>query len=224
MRFSQIWFLVSRSSYSSSFVGERVEERLDRVVEAARQVLAQAADPQVAREHPEAGEHLVDVEQQLPLAEAVHHHRDGADLEAVRAEPDQVAGDALQLGDQHADVLDALRHLDAEQPLDRQAERQAVGLRAEVVHPLDERDHLLPLLLLGGLLDAGVQVADRGVGAETTVSPDELQHQPQHAVRAGVLRPHVDGHRLGAKFRRLDVQASCIPYRSRARRSRRSRG
>ena len=29
----------------------------------------------------------------------------------------------------------------------------------------------------------------------------ELQHQPQHAVRAGVLRPHVDGHRFGAKLR-----------------------
>ena len=52
-----------------------------------------------------------------------------------------------------------------------EAERQAVRLRAEVVHPLDERDDLLPLLLLGGLLDAGVQVADGRVG-ETTVSPD----------------------------------------------------
>ena len=29
----------------------------------------------------------------------------------------------------------------------------------------------------------------------------ELEHQPQHAVRAGVLRPHVDGHRLGANLR-----------------------
>ena len=28
----------------------------------------------------------------------------------------------------------------------------------------------------------------------------ELEHQPQHAVRAGVLRPHVDGHRFGAEF------------------------
>ena len=83
-------------------------------------------------------------------------------LERVRAEPDQMAGDALQLGEQDADVLHALRHpvLDAEQPLDREAERERVGLRAEVVHPLDERDDLLPLLLLGGLLDAGVQEAD----------------------------------------------------------------
>jgi hypothetical protein len=30
---------------------------------------------------------------------------------------------------------------------------------------------------------------------ETTV---ELQHQPQHAVRAGVLGPHVDRHRFSA--------------------------
>ena len=34
---------------------------------------------------------------------------------------------------------------------------------------------------------------------------DELQHQPQHAVRAGVLRPHVDGHRLGAQLRVLEL-------------------
>ena len=29
----------------------------------------------------------------------------------------------------------------------------------------------------------------------------ELEHQPQHAVRAGVLRPHVDGHRFAANLR-----------------------
>ena len=80
-----------------------------------------------------------------------------------------------------------------------EAERQAVGLRAEVVHPLDERDHLLPLLLFGGLLDAGVQEADGGVGVDDFLAR-QLQHDPQHAVRAGVLRPHVHGHRLGAEF------------------------
>ena len=76
-------------------------------------------------------------------------------------------------------------------------ERQAVGLRAEVIHALDERDHLLPLLLLGGLLDAGVEVADGGRHGDDGLAI-ELEHQPQHAVRAGVLRPHVDGHRLGS--------------------------
>ena len=92
------------------------------------------------------------------------------------------------------------RDLEAEQLLDRQAERHAVGLRAQVVHPLDERDDLLPLLLLGRLLDAGVQVADGRRRRQDGLAV-ELEHQPQHAVRAGVLRPHVDGHRFGADLR-----------------------
>jgi hypothetical protein len=98
---------------------------------------------------------------------------------------------------QHADRADPLRHLrvDAEHAFDRQTERQAVRLRAEVIHALDERNHLLPLLLLRGLLDAGVQVADGRRHRHDRLAI-ELQHQPQHAVRAGVLRPHVDGHRL----------------------------
>ena len=72
----------------------------------------------------------------------------------VRAEPDQVTGQALQLREEDANVLHALRHLQTEELLDAQRVRQAVRLRGQVVHPLDERDDLLPLLLLGGLLDA----------------------------------------------------------------------
>ena len=90
----QTWFLVSSFSYSSSLPGNLSRNSLTACVEAARQILAQAADAQVAREHPEAGEHLVQVEQLLALAEAVHHHGDRADLHAVRAEPDEVAATA----------------------------------------------------------------------------------------------------------------------------------
>ena len=94
VRSIQTWFFVRSFSYSSSLPGKLVEELLDGLVEAARQILAQAADAEVAREHPEAGEHLVQVEQLLALAEAVHHHGDRADLHAVRAEPDEVAAAA----------------------------------------------------------------------------------------------------------------------------------
>ena len=52
-----------------------------------------------------------------------------------------------------------------------QDEGERVRLRAEIVHPLDERNHLLPLLLLGGLLDARVEIADGRLGAEI-VSPE----------------------------------------------------
>ena len=33
--------------------------------------------------------------------------------------------------------------------------------------------------------------------ADSTVSPSSFEDQPQHAMRAGVLRPHVDGHHFG---------------------------
>ena len=92
------------------------------------------------------------------------------------------------------------------------AERHAVGLRAQVVHPLDERDDLLPLLLLGRLLDAGVEVADGRRDREDRLAV-ELQHQPQHAVRAGVLGPHVDGHHFGLDLRHVTVAAAPRPHR-----------
>src|SRR6185295_18846258 len=76
-------------------------------------------------------------------------------------------------------------------------ERQAVRLRAQIVHPLDERDHLLPFLLLARLLDTGMEVPDRRRRRENRFAI-KLQDEPEHTMGAGVLRPHVDGHRLGA--------------------------
>ena len=95
------------------------------------------------------------------------------------------------------------RHLETEQLLDRQHEAQAVRLRGQVIHALDERNDLLPLLLLGGLLDARMQIADRRHARSDRLAI-ELEHEPQHAVRAGVLRPHVDGHRFACASSAID--------------------
>ena len=197
-------FFVSRSSYSPSLTGKLSRNCVTDVVEAAGQILAQAADAYVTRKHAEARDALVDVEQQLPLAEAIEHHGHGADFHRVRAQPYEVTVDALQLGEQHPDPLDAVRHLEAEQLLHRQAIAVRVGLRAQVIHALDERDDLLKLLLLRRLLDTRMQIADRRRRRDDGLAI-ELEHQPEHAMRAGVLRPHVDGHRFGA-----DLSHACL--------------
>jgi hypothetical protein len=171
-------------------------------VEPARQVLAKAADPDVAREEPEPRNTLVDVQQELALAKAVKHHGHRAELHCVRAEPDQMAVDPLELGQEHANPFHAIGHFEAEKLLHRQAVRVGIGLRAEVVHPLDERNHLLKFLLLGGLFDAGVQVSDRRCRRHDRLTI-ELEHQPEHSVSAGVLRPHIDGHRFRAELGHL---------------------
>jgi hypothetical protein len=123
-------------------------------------VLEDAADLDVARVHALAGGHLEQVEDLLAVAEAVPEHRDRAEVERARPEPHEVGHDAVELEVDHAQVLRARRDLEVEQRLDRPAERHRVEVVREVVHPLDDRDDLPVGLVLGGLLDAGVDVAD----------------------------------------------------------------
>ena len=93
------------------------------------------------------------------------------------------------------------RHLLVEQPLDRHAERERVEVVGEVVHPLDERDHLPVGLVLAVLLDAGVHVADVRLHVAHDLALERHQ-QPQHPVRGGVVRAEVDGQQLLASARR----------------------
>ena len=116
----------------------------------------------------------------------------------VRAEPDQVAGDA-------AAAPRSARGSTARAPASRgraasrpTGERQAVRLRARG-NPSARRAGS-PAATSSARRSSRCRCAGSrsSASAETTVLAVELEHQPQHAVRAGVLRPHVDGHRLGA--------------------------
>ena len=96
---------------------------------------------------------------------------------------------------QHADPHGPRRQLEAEQLLGGQAEHQLVEDRRGVVHAGDVGAALEVGERLARLLHAGVQVADDRLGAQHGLAV-ELEHEAQHAVGAGVLRPHVDDHGL----------------------------
>ena len=115
---------------------DALEELRDDLVEPSRQIFTQAADADVARKHPEARDALVDVEQQLALAEAVEHHRHGAHFHRVRPEPHEMTVDALQLGEQHANPLDAIRHLEAEELFHRAGDQIEKGSLEEAKNTL----------------------------------------------------------------------------------------
>ncbi len=102
--------------------GHFLQEAGELLGEAAGDVLDHAADLEVARVHALTGGHLEQVEDLLALAEAVPEHRDRAEIERARAEPDEVGHDPVELHVDHAQVLGALGHLDLEQCLDRAAE------------------------------------------------------------------------------------------------------
>ncbi len=178
-------------------LGEPLLHQRDEVpdlVERARgHVLRDAAGTDERVVHPQAGDQLEQVEHQLALAEADRHHGQRADLHAAGGDADEVAGDAVQLHEQDPHDLRLLRDvvLDVEQPLDAQGVRRLVEERREVVHAGAERDALHPGAVLHVLLDAGVQVADAAAGLGHRLAL-ELEDQPEHAVRRGVLRAHVD--------------------------------
>ena len=134
---------------------------------------------------------LEQIENQLALAERVQEHRHRADVHRVRAEPQAVARDPLQLAQRHPDVPRAPRHLELHQLLDRLAVADVVGRCRDVIHAIGQQDDLRPVAVLAELLDAAMEIADDDLGVDD-LFPVETEHHPQHAVRAGMLGPHVD--------------------------------
>ena len=85
-----------------------------------------------------------------------------------------------------------LRHLDAEQFFDRQAERVLLIHRRDIIEPVEIRHRLQIGLVLDQLLGAAMQQTDMRVDALDHLAV-ELEHQPQHAMRGRMLRPEIDG-------------------------------
>ena len=102
-----------------------------------------------------------------------------------------MAGYAVQLAEDDADVLGALRYLQIKQLFDG----HAVGLLCQelrqVVGPVLIADGRAVVHVLRKLLRATVHVADVRLDIDDTLTID-CQHHAEHAVRTGVLRPHVD--------------------------------
>ena len=92
--------------------------------------------------------------------------------------------------------LGALGNLEAEELFHRQGVGGVVGHRTEIVDAVGERRDLGVELGLGGLLDAGVEVADVGGEGDDGLAVD-LEDQAEDAVGRRVLRAHVEDHGLG---------------------------
>ncbi len=179
---------------------EAVEEVLHAIEEAQRRLQRQPANAEVRGHHALSGNRLEQPQHVFALAEAVQEHRHGADVQGVRAQPHQVRVDARQLVQHDANPLRARRNLQPQQLLHRQAVGQVVGHGAEIVDAVGHGHDLLVELGLAGLLDAGVQIPDVGHDAHDGFAVD-LQQQAQHAMGRGMLRTHVQDHRL--VFRRI---------------------
>ena len=150
-----------------------------------------AARPEIGRMHARAGGALVEHHQLFAFLETPERRRQRADVQGLRRDVKKMREDAADLGIEHADQLSALRHVDAEQPLDRQRERMLLVHRRDIVEPVEIRDRLQIGLLLDQLLGAAMQEPDMRIDAVDDLAV-QFQHKAQHAVRRRMLRPEID--------------------------------
>jgi hypothetical protein len=155
-----------------------------------------------------AGHFLEQVEDHLALAEAVQEEgrsaaQRTAEVEAEGAQPEQVRGDALHLGEDAAQPARAARHLEADQLLEAGVERLLVGHRRDVVVLVDDGRRLHVRQPLAELLDRAVQITAVGDDLDDDLAVEKQVHA-EDAVRRRVLRPEVQQHQFRVRVVPLD--------------------
>ena len=188
---------------------ERIAPFGDVVDQRGRQVLVDAAGPDIGRVHARAAGPLVEDHQLLALLEAPERRRQRADVHGLRGDVEDMREDAADLGIEHADELAAARHGHAHQLLDRERIGMLLVHRRDIVEPVEIGQRLEIGLGLDQLLGAAMQQADMRVDTLDDLAV-ELQHQAQHAVRRRMLRAEID--REVADVVLAHVRASCSAW------------
>ena len=107
-------------------------------VKAWREFRLQTTGADIAGHHTHTGDQLKDIQDHLTLAEAVQEHTHRPQVERAGTQPDQMAGDALQLNENHADIFDLVVDLviNTQQALHGQRVGQIVAERSQIVHAI----------------------------------------------------------------------------------------
>ncbi len=166
---------------------------------ARRQIGRGPADRQIAVGQPGAASFFEQVQNLFAFAKGIQKRAERAQVEPIGPHADQVAGDAAHLGDDHAQMLGLFGQFELEQLFDRHGPAQVHVHPGQVIHPIGVRNPLPRRQILADLFGAAMQIADvrRRFRNDFAIGP---QHQPQHAMRAGMLRAHVDQHLVGANI------------------------
>src|SRR5215831_3865637 len=89
--------------------------------------------------------------------------------------------------------MSAAGHVESHHLLDSFYPYQSVRNRRDVIKSIPVRSDHRVHAVLGNFLHAAVEIADVAIEIDDRFTI-KLQHHAQHAVRAGMLRPHVEGH------------------------------
>ncbi len=168
-----------------------IAEPADVLDEFRRDVLVHAAGAEIGCVHARARRTLIEHHKLFALLEAPQRRGERAHVHRLRGDVEEMRKQPADLGIEHADQLSADGHGDAQQLFD--GERPGVFLvhRRHIVEPVEVRHGLKIGLVFDQLLGAAMQQPDMRIDAGADL-PVEFEHEAQHAMRRGVLRPEVN--------------------------------
>ena len=139
-----------------------------------------------------------EVHDDLALVQAVEEDAGGGEVVSEGGDEHEVAGQPVQ-----ARARSRVNTGPVPAPAGRAVSPRPGGRRGcwtsgEIIQAIGVGDELRVGTGLPDLLDSPVQIANDGATADHHLAFDG-QLQPQHAVRAGMLRPHVQGDLLGCE-------------------------
>ena len=170
-------------------------------------IVVKPADAVIAVGQARAGDAFQQIENLLPVIERIEQRREPAQIQQEGAPPDQMAGDAVQLGGDDADILRPRRHLQLRRPLDRPDKRVRVGHRRQIINAAGIGQELRVSAVLAHLLLHPVDVAADRFGADDILAVHR-HLDAQHAVCRRMLRPEVEDKGLA---RALAVAGDWLP-------------
>src|SRR6266571_5746573 len=158
------------------------QERADLILKAVIDLVLGAADTEHVGREPGAAVVFEDLQNFFALAKRIKEDGHSADVEGVRSEPEQVAGNAVQFRHNDADVLSPWRSGYAEQLFDSLAKSEAVRNCGDVIHPVQRRHELAVCLRLAQFLDPAMKISDDALRVDDTLAVQPQFHL-EHAVR-----------------------------------------
>ena len=177
-------------------IAQQGHQLIDHFPEVVRHVLFQAADAEVVVHQARAGHCLKEGLDSLATPEGEHHRRHGSGVQAHGANIEQMAGDAVQLAEDDADVFGAFGHFQAHELFNGHAVGQLIVEVADVVHTVEEGYDLVVLFTLAKLFGAAVQIADVRFHVHDFLAVHP-QHHAKDAMGGWMLRAHVEQHLNG---------------------------
>src|SRR5262249_555112 len=139
---------------------------------------------------------LKNLQNLFSISERVEERRHRANIESMRAKPQLMAGDSVQLRQNDANKVGAGRSFNVEQLFNGLAVAQAIRDRRHIIHTVHVWIEHRVSAVLGDFLHASMQIGDDAFRAQYLLAV-EFQNHAQHAVSGWMLRSHINNEFVG---------------------------